>query len=658
MGSSSATIATGRNVHWKLPTMRSVAGIILIPGVLLLPGCGGDEAAAPADPAEVAGGTTSNEPGWEVFPSSHTAVSGFVGSDACRRCHAEVSEQYADHPMAQSLAPVLEAETIEDYEHAEFSTSEHVKYYVERTPQGVWHHERRTDDTGAEIYDQAVPVDYAVGSGIRGRTYLTMDNGRMKASPISWYTQTGTWDLSPGYPRENHLRFDRQVSHGCLACHAGRVEPDPQQADLFSSKPFHEHAIGCERCHGPGQDHIVFQESSPGTSPSDDPIVNPAAFDDARRDAVCTQCHLLGERRVVRLPRTEFDFRPGEYLSDNWTVFLKSAGAADATAGAVSQVEQMYLSRCFVESDGALSCISCHDPHTVPGDAGRVSWFRDRCIQCHAPGGTTCAEPLDQRQTVSPDDSCIDCHMPSFAASDVHAAQTDHRILRRQPQEADPSLAVGTPTKRELRLFLEPGATIPGLVEERARGIRLAEVAYYEGAADLATEAVTLLLPVLAEARYDIEGRLALGQAFAAANRNELAIEAWKQVLTLAPNHEKAIELMSMVYMNQSNHAEAQKMLERLVDINPTRSHYFGRLSHAFGMSGQLQMSTAAAERALELNPSLFQTHQWLIDVYGQIGDSDAASRHLRILNQFRSTMQPAEPADPAESGTANSEQR
>ena len=41
---------------------------------------------------------------------------------------------------------------------------------------------------------------------------------------------------------------------------------------------------------------------------------------------------------------------------------------------AVGHVEQMESSRCFRESQGRLGCISCHDPHRLPGAVheGRV----------------------------------------------------------------------------------------------------------------------------------------------------------------------------------------------------------------------------------------------------------------------------------------------
>ena len=79
-------------------------------------------------------------------------------------------------------------------------------------------------------------------------------------------------------------------------CHAGRMNPIPQERNRFDEKkPFHELAIGCERCHGPGKKHIHFHEENHcrlGTNV--DPIVNPEKLSPELRDAVCYQCHLQG----------------------------------------------------------------------------------------------------------------------------------------------------------------------------------------------------------------------------------------------------------------------------------------------------------------------------------------------------------------------------
>ncbi|RMG34301.1 MAG: hypothetical protein D6725_14545, partial [Planctomycetota bacterium] len=358
-------------------------------------------------------------------PRPAVSTEGFVGSAACRECHLDVCDTYAHSAMGRSFAPAAEAPVIEDYTGAEFTVATllHARgklvYAAERTDDGrIVHHERRYDEFGKLLYDQAVPIDYEVGSGQRGRSYLLHRYGRFFQSPITWYSTKRVWDLSPGYAKIN-LRFHRRIVDACLACHVGRARPDPRQPDAFLKPAVTEASIGCERCHGPGADHVAFQRDG---AEGDDPIVNPDRLPPRQRDSVCEQCHLQGRARVLRYGRSDFDFRPGDRLSDVWVVFPEGTGIRDdQTTRAVNQVEQMRSSRCYRESDGGLSCTSCHDPHrTVPREEA-PAFYRSRCLNCHGPNGphADCALAETERRRRVANDSCIACHMPPLKAADV-----------------------------------------------------------------------------------------------------------------------------------------------------------------------------------------------------------------------------------------------
>jgi predicted CXXCH cytochrome family protein len=112
----------------------------------------------------------------------------------------------------------------------------------------------------------------------------------------------------------------------------------------------------------------------------------------------------------------------------------------------VSHVEQMRSSRCYVGSEQALGCTSCHDPHFEPEPEARDAWYRDQCARCHA--DQPCSLGLEEQTAPPADGSCIHCHMPSLGGSDVpHTAQTDHRIIRdhRRGADASPSPQPGEP---------------------------------------------------------------------------------------------------------------------------------------------------------------------------------------------------------------------
>ena len=467
---------------------------------LIAAGCGGPPKANSPEPGSGAAEAGSS-------PLSVQSISqGYVGSAACSSCHAEEANAWHGHPMYKSLSPAIDADPVEDYEHASFSTADSLTYYVERTPTEILHHEKRVDAKGDVIYDQGVPIAFTVGSGARGRSYLVNVDGRMYVSPISWYSGPGKWDLSPGYEPGNHRRFERRISDGCASCHTGRVAIHGEQESRFLPEPFPEPAIGCERCHGPGKEH-ADRHTAGVVDSSPDPIFNPASVSDARRDAVCNQCHLQGLLRVVRSGRSEYDFRPGSYLSDNWIIFRKTAGVESGSAAAVSQVEQMYASRCYTQSGGALSCIGCHGGHSLPSGESYRDFYRTQCVGCHRTGSSECTEQPDLRRAAD-NDSCVACHMPKVPAADVHAAQTDHRILRRPATTAQNASPRGLSFRDSpMVLFVEPGVTVPQMELSRARGIFLADQASAGGTEAQAKRAIDRLLETMKACPDDIESR-------------------------------------------------------------------------------------------------------------------------------------------------------
>ncbi len=568
---------------------------------------------------------------------------GFVGSEACQKCHVEAFESFHHHPMATSLDEVELATPIEEFRDATFSFSGGLSYYVDRTPEGVFHHEKRVDAAGDLIYDQGVKVAFAVGSGTRGRSYLINESGRLFASPISWFTGIQKWALSPGYDPESNLRFDRRVSDGCVSCHAGRTEMHGKDLNRFAERPFPERSIGCERCHGPGADHIDFR-SSAVTASAVDPIFNPVRVNDARRDAVCNQCHLTARRRVVLAGRTEFDFQAGMNLSDNWVIFLKSSMGKSGESKAVSQVEQMYSSVCYQKSGVMLGCINCHSGHEPPGESSAGDFYRKKCLACHSNGKTECSEPVARRQLTTADDSCIACHMPRFPASDVHATQTDHRIRRHYDDPAAESPLHERPRDTRPVIFQEPGVRILRADRDRAKGIVLGEQARGGSGAAQAREAIDLLLSVVKRDPGDIEARFVLGNALEAIGKSELAIRAWEETLKLQPTHEEALESLASLNHQNGNLESARNYYERLIAVNPQRPNYYGRFAHVLGQLDELPRGIEYAEKCLSMNPSLFQTHSWLVEAYRRSGNEELAARHEATLKQFESVRKRGEP--------------
>src|SRR5437899_1507118 len=199
----------------------------------------------------------------------------------------------------------------------------------------------------------------------------------------------------------------------------------PGTVNRFSGAAFLQNGVACEACHGPGSAHVEGHAR----------MVNPARLTGERRGSVCLQCHLEGQSRIRREGRRLEDYRPGDLLSDYVSIFVRD-GAASERPGAVSQVESLAASVCKSKSGGAMTCITCHDPHARPSAQTGARYYREKCLTCHA--ATRASSHFTQ-------DDCTSCHMPRLKSADIgHTAVTDHRILR-DPKHARRSRPVAEP---------------------------------------------------------------------------------------------------------------------------------------------------------------------------------------------------------------------
>jgi hypothetical protein len=216
------------------------------------------------------------------------------------------------------------------------------------------------------------------------------------------YTQKQRWDLSPGYEKGS-IHFDRPIDPNCLFCHSNRVQPVALSVKRYEDPVFLGHAIGCERCHGPGELHARRQELAGGR---DLTIVKPRHLDPVLRGNVCEQCHLVGDQRVERLGRTAFDYRLGLPLTE---FFVDHGRTTDEGQELVGQVVQIKASRCFRASQGRLGCISCHDPDEVPDPekrsrtSARNAWLATRITAASSPSRHVWPET---ERTIAPDATC------------------------------------------------------------------------------------------------------------------------------------------------------------------------------------------------------------------------------------------------------------
>lgn len=592
--------------------------------------------------------TTSNGHRTPYAPPSNA---GFTGSAACAECHAEIVELYTGtHPMGRSLRRVADDFAADESPcTAAVVPGEQRVLTVECQDGLIVHHEKMFDGDGREIYDLALPMDYVVGSGRRAKAYLLQAEQVLFMSPLNWYAQGSQWALAPNFRPDDVRRFDRRVTSACLGCHAGRVEVAERGVDAFAEPMFHELSIGCERCHGPGADHIAFHGGTHAAgergvdasdavaaaphAPEHDPIVNPTDLDYERQESVCYQCHLSGAARVLRSGRSHLDFRPGMRLIDVWAVLDQGADVtSDGRTRSINHVQQMRDSLCFRESGQQLGCISCHDPHQVPAAEVRGEYYRQRCLQCHSENA--CGLPLVERATE--ENSCIACHMPRRDSSNMtHVVQTDHRI-RRDPRP----LMDAEPETGSLTLFDQMEAALSPAERDRAFALG-AFIHLSRKGLPIGANIARFLEAVVQEFPEDATVLLTRGNVALENGHPGVAREAFERAYALPGEREAALSGLLRIAYESADWSRTVSHAEALLKINPRDSRVYAMYGDALANLGQHEAAVAAVQRAAALNPGLIPLHEWLAEHYGRLGRDADRLKEEALIRRLRTSRIP-----------------
>jgi predicted CXXCH cytochrome family protein len=561
------------------------------------------------------------------------STEGFVGSPACAECHQELMDSYKKHPMYWGSTRLVSEDR--DPTTSTSSPLQGKKRVLtsETSGSSIVHHELMYDVQGKLIYDDAVEQDYVIGSGRRAKAYMHQQEGVLCLSPLNWFGRENRWGLNPGYTADDPRRFDRRANTICLQCHTGKLNPVEHGSEFLAEKPFEEMEIGCEKCHGPGAEHISFHKLpsyNPASAQSKDPIVNPQDLDRFRRDSVCYQCHLQpSSARILRPSRSNLDFRPGMRLDDVWIV-MNSGSTIDAEGrtDSVRQVQQMMESQCYLKSS-TMSCTSCHNPHEVPEENQRIEFFRDRCLACHT-NSDQCSGPSDQRLAVA--DSCMECHMPKLdLVLSAHVAQTDHRIIRNR---SNSSVGRSSLSDQGEFVFRETNQ-LPDL--EKRRAIAISQVRTGLASTKLVEELQYL------RSQFPQDGFLALALGAASVSRKDYqtALESLQQAAAIPQTEELALEMLTQVTYFAQDWPSAFSSMDMYLKLNPYRSQTMAIKADALFRTGQAQRSIDVAKEALKRNPSLIEVHQWLRDTYQKLGKIPEAEAESAILERMKTAKPP-----------------
>lgn len=334
----------------------------------------------------------------------------YVGAEACRECHRENFEKQSTSHHAHAL-------------HRIAGTSLGTTLLAAgHSPDGLLEYQGGGDSIA--VLENGLPeralLEWAFGAGAQGSTAVGHFGDQYFEHRFSYYARvipgSVQKDLSPqqknshtdtkpllaltfGHPphantplAELGLLQDNHTITGCFNCHATGVQQGSHGPDLSRMRP----GISCERCHGPGSNHIEAARRGTERTLLASGIFNPGRLSSKAQIGMCGQCHRLATPGTGDEPELESP------------VTVRFAPIS------------LTASRCY-RASGKIACLTCHNPHADAEPRTDFS-YSEKCLTCHA----NTRKPIKFCRRVERE-NCLPCHMRQASLS-PYLRFTDHRI--------------------------------------------------------------------------------------------------------------------------------------------------------------------------------------------------------------------------------------
>ena len=555
----------------------------------------------------------------------------------CASCHPKVWQTYRNTGMARSFYRPAPENTVEDYSNKNTYYHKPSDTYFQMIQRGGRYFQRQYQIgfDGKPTPAVEKEIDFVLGSGNHARTYLHRTaNNTLVQLPLGWYAEKGAyWAMNPGYDRADHQGALRAVTYDCMFCHNAypgipAENAAPRSAPVFSSVP---EGIDCQRCHGDGEKHVALAGKRGSTSNEiRRAIVNPARLTAERQMEVCMQCHLETTSSplpasIVRYERHPFSYRPGEPLGDFQLHFDQASGKGDRfeITGSAYRLRQ---SQCYLKSNGALSCTTCHNPHDSQRGEDAAQHFTAACRQCH--GDSLRQLVSTGKHTASAD--CVGCHMPNRRAQDVvHAVMTDHLIRRFKPA-GDLLADIAEQRQTEATAYRGPvslyyPSTLPK--PDDALYLAIAQVTQgsnlTEGLPQLAA-AIKKFRPVRAE--YYLQW----GDSLRSVGRFQEALAAYEEAVRREPESVVAMERLALCLPLLKQDGRAEAVLKQVLERTPGAAPDWVQLGLVQLGEGRTSDALLAFEKATQLDPDLPDAYNTAGAIWFETGDSAKGEAALR----------------------------
>jgi predicted CXXCH cytochrome family protein len=314
-------------------------------------------------------------------------ASAYAGDKACAGCHPGETAAQSGSGHQHTLWPAARRALARRLNGQRFADPEN--------PGVEWSYQLQGDDLEAVRHGllkvERMRLQFGIGSGKHGVSFVNVVPGA-EGSPdpsgiehrFSYLVRTAKMEITPGQERDDAKRlqvlegpFGRELSpvrlKDCLRCHVTLLGEKHGHIDPAAMIP----NVSCERCHGPGRDHI---EAVRRGETEDLKMPMTLLTEPGYQVEQCGECH----RMPSNVPQSSI------HPDNPQIVRFQSLG--------------LMQSACFDDGRSTLKCSSCHEVH------GRTSRdtlaYESVCLECHQAGGPRQACPISPRK------DCVGCHMP------------------------------------------------------------------------------------------------------------------------------------------------------------------------------------------------------------------------------------------------------
>ncbi len=313
----------------------------------------------------------------------------YMGSLACAKCHQDIYEHWKKTPMANVVR----------------DPKEHPDAIIPDLATG-----------GDLVKFTAADVALVYGS-IWKQRYFKKEGSDYYVYPAQWDVTHKAWKpyfvkddwWAPLYPPDN---FQRPTSALCDGCHSVNYN--------IQTHTVTEWNVGCEKCHGPGSEHV--------RDPVARPILNPARMNYVAANDTCIQCHSQGRPLTNPIEGKYYDWPVGydvsKRLADYWKLEEHKLGETSFTHfGDGTAHKNRMQGNDYMQSQmyaHGVTCFTCHDVHGTPYPSNLRKPAASLCLDCHSPGSangprTATLEQHTHHAASSAGSDCVACHMPKIA---------------------------------------------------------------------------------------------------------------------------------------------------------------------------------------------------------------------------------------------------